>query len=290
MKNYSVTLVLSLLVLFGCCKPEEPSILYIPQFGTNQGESTGNTRMVIGPESTIIETVFYSFNPILSGLKSNENNVTGGDTLEYTVLGSVLTIIVDHDEINDIVSMHGSFDDGVSYTDITFYNDTNTFDYEQYIIIREDPENPPSPSMGEYVIAYSKAQGVTINEDLSYHFYMELYSVQPYSIGVFENDIFFGDINDGRIAGIYLHGMKSPDPQPELPSIDDPHLLAKTDFLAYFTNLSEWDYIDDGRPDNIFLFWNETTEQFYIDPIGASGLTDFNIQSVPECPWTPLPR
>ena len=142
-------LILFLLQLTACDSTNDgdvEQIPIVPVFGINPANKTG--RVSYGSNDTAGEMSFTLLSPILMGFQDNNANVNTGDTLEYDILGETLTITLDYNESTGVCIMNGTFSDGASYINLTMRSQENTFDYEQYIIVEDDPINPPAQGIG----------------------------------------------------------------------------------------------------------------------------------------------
>ena len=257
----------------------------MPVFGINPANKTG--RVSYGSNDTAGEMSFTLLSPILMGFQDNNANVNTGDTLEYDILGETLTITLDYNESTGVCIMNGTFSDGASYINLTMRSQENTFDYEQYIIVEDDPINPPAQGIGGgAAIVYYNYENVTIDENGYYHTYQEGYNLQPGNTAVIETDIVFGEFDEILLCGTFIYRFKCDNTQPDLSGITDFKTVTKDDFLTYFSDEDTWSGND--HSEDTYIYFNYDDGNLYADPFAGTFLDGFIIDAT--IPWTLLPQ
>ncbi|MBB6478482.1 hypothetical protein [Spirochaeta isovalerica] len=285
--NLLIVLFIGSFIMVSCSNPtvNTPELPIVPQFGFTEGTA----RVLNSSDVSMGEQFITMFTPLLLGFTDNELGITSDSVLDYTIMGSKLTVSTIYDTQSNLITMKGTFEDKSGFVKLVMDLDNGLYNYEQLMVLKDtdDPYKAPDyPITNGQVAIYFKFTDVPISESGDYHKYIEGYYFLDGDMALMELDYFCGtDDNGDEVGGVFIHQFISPDPQPDLSGYTDFYDLTVSDITQHFSDTSSWQY---NAFQDWFFYYNYSDSKIYaFDQIAGdiSGTT-----GVAELPWTVLPK
>lgn len=246
-------MLLLLITCFGCgggSSKGPVKIKLLPYFGFNGISATSfKTKVVMPtppPDPTAITNQFtyYLCTPALVGFNSNTSNLKNGDSYTTDFLGQTLTVNISIS--NNEIIYTGTLADGSGTILVTVDTTHNTFSYDQYIVIQDEPGNYFLGG-NKYAIVYFTFNNVLISSQGYFHAVADLMVLEPNNTFATTCDFYSGlgfaghDLSpDHKITGGYLYSPVVPATQPSGLDALNPLTITKATFLSYFIHKSSW--------------------------------------------------
>lgn len=113
-------------------EPSDPAITVAPIIGTGSASERS-----ISVDDTDSDWLLIAFAPLVTGVVDNNGTYSDGDSFTVPYLGETITVTVTQDADAGTVTYEGTITGNSGGFKMVFYTETDTFDYEQYVILRD---------------------------------------------------------------------------------------------------------------------------------------------------------